>query len=57
MDHCESCTYYLYDEEYETYYCDRDLDEDEMVHFLQGSKRACPYYRSDNEYEVVRHQM
>ncbi|MBQ4473728.1 MAG: hypothetical protein IJR36_08125 [Lachnospiraceae bacterium] len=56
MDHCESCMYYVYDEEYESYYCDMDLDEDEMVHFLRGTRKDCPYYRSDNEYEVVKHQ-
>lgn len=56
MDRCESCMYYVYDEEYENYYCDMDLDEDEMVRFLRGTQKECPYYRSDNEYDVVKHQ-
>ena len=34
-----------------------NLDEDEMARFLSCAKFECPYYQSDNEYEVVRHQM
>ena len=26
---CESCAYYAYDEDYECYTCEMDLDEDE----------------------------
>ena len=25
---CDTCTFYIYDDEYECYTCDRDLDED-----------------------------
>jgi hypothetical protein len=28
---CESCAYYLYDDEYEEQYCDIDMDEDDSV--------------------------
>ena len=28
---CEMCEYYLYDDEYDYYYCDMDLDEDETA--------------------------
>ena len=31
---CDTCTFYIYDDEYECYTCDRDLDEDEMMRFL-----------------------
>lgn len=24
---CETCTYFTYDEDYEAYVCDRDMDE------------------------------
>ena len=34
-----------------------DLDEDEMLKFLSSTFDACPYYRSGDEYSVVRHQM
>ncbi|MCR4589062.1 MAG: DUF6472 family protein [Lachnospiraceae bacterium] len=57
VGNCDSCTHYLYDEESESYYCDINLDEDEMYHFLTGSNADCAYYESDNEYLVVRHQM
>ena len=42
---CESCMYYQYDEEYEEYFCDVNLDEDEMERFLRDGFRNCPYYR------------
>ena len=51
---CEFCANYIYEEEDD---CDVNLDEDEMYRFLSGNFRECPYYRSDDEYRVVRHQM
>lgn len=54
---CDSCVNYVYDEDYECYSCDMDLDEDEMARFMADSVRDCPYYQLDNEYLVVRHQM
>ena len=56
VSNCDSCNNLVYDEDYECYVCDIDLDEDDMVKFLQGNTRACPYYQSNNEYEVVKHQ-
>ncbi|MCI5752150.1 MAG: DUF6472 family protein [Oscillospiraceae bacterium] len=53
---CESCAYYVYDDEYEQYYCDMDLDEDEMGRFISGSFDNCPYYSSDDEYAIARKQ-
>lgn len=38
---CESCMNY----------------EDEMVRFVQGDFRECPYYQVGDEYRVVRKQM
>ncbi|MBR1392606.1 MAG: hypothetical protein IJ561_02085 [Ruminococcus sp.] len=55
-DMCESCAYFFYDEEYECYVCDMDLDEDELGRFIAGTKTECPYYRNGDEYEVVKHQ-
>ncbi len=54
---CETCMNYEYDEEYEYYVCTKNLDEDEMYRFITGTQRECPYYRPDDEYAVVRHQM
>ena len=36
---CENCVYYSYDEEYDAYICEMDLDEDEMVRFLSSRVR------------------
>lgn len=54
---CDSCAYYSYDEEYEAYMCDINMDEDELVRFLSDSHYSCPYYRNGDEYAVVRKQM
>ncbi|MCI6629984.1 MAG: DUF6472 family protein [Lachnospiraceae bacterium] len=54
---CESCMYYEYDEEYEYYVCQMDLDEDEMAHFMLDREFNCPYYRFGDEYTIVRKQM
>lgn len=54
---CDYCANYVYDEETETYYCDVNLDEDEYYRFLTSNVKECPYYRSGDEYKVVRHQM
>ena len=54
---CDTCAYYSYDEDYECYICDMDLDEDDMVRFLMGNTASCPYYQSNDEYLIVRHQM
>ena len=54
---CDTCTFYIYDDDYECYVCDRDLDEDEMSRFLSDQYFQCPYYRCVDEYKVVRKQM
>ena len=54
---CESCMNYEYDDDYECYVCTQDLDEDEMVRFVQGDFRECPYYQVGDEYRVVRKLM
>ena len=57
MSNCDACVNYVYDEDEEYYYCEVDLDEDEMYRFLTGTQKECPYFRADDEYAVVRHQM
>jgi hypothetical protein len=54
---CEYCAYYTYDETEDYYYCDMDMDEDEMERFMQNRQEGCPYYRNGDEYEMVKHQM
>ena len=54
---CETCTFYVYDEEYEAYLCDMNMDEDDYVRILPDRYYQCPYYRNQDEYAVVRKQM
>ena len=57
MGKCESCAFYSYDEAYDDYICEMDLDEDEMAAFLSNHRFVCPYYQTDDEYKIVRKQM
>ncbi|MBQ7581818.1 MAG: DUF6472 family protein [Lachnospiraceae bacterium] len=54
---CESCGNYLYDEEFDEYYCSMDLDEDEYGRIVSYSEYRCPYYQFADEYQVVRKQI
>lgn len=54
---CESCANYIYDEEFDEYYCSMNLDEDEYGRVASWSQYRCPYYRFGDEYEVVRKQI
>lgn len=53
---CDNCVYFVYDEEYDSYLCEINLDEDEMERFLRGGADECAYFRLDDEYGVVRKQ-
>ena len=57
QSNCDTCINFVYDDDYECYCCEMNLDEDEMAKFLADSFRDCPYYQLDNEYLIVRHQM
>ncbi len=54
---CNTCNFYVFDEEYEDYYCQVNMDEDDYVRLMTDSRYSCPYYQSDDEYKVVRKQM
>ena len=54
---CEYCGRYVYDEDYECYVFEVNLDEDEMARFMSGSMRDCPYFQHNDEYRIVRKQM
>lgn len=56
-DNCEMCVNYVYDEDDECNICLVNLDEDEMYRFLSGGWKECPYFKPDDEYGVVRHQI
>ncbi len=53
---CESCANYIYDDEFDCYFCDCQLDEDEMQRFLTQSTFNCPYYSFYDEYKIVQKQ-
>lgn len=57
MSQCDTCSNYVYDEEYDDYMCMVDIDEDEMSRMFSDSHFECSYYSYDNEYAVVKHQM
>ena len=52
---CEDCVYNTYDDELDEYICEAYLDEDEFYRLLQRGG-PCPYYRSGDDYDLVRHQ-
>lgn len=54
---CEYCVNYSYDDDYECYTCEVNLDEDEMVKFITGNFHQCPYFKMGDEYRIVRKQM
>ena len=56
MTQCESCLFCVYDEEYDDYVCDVDMDEDEFVRFLANRSDNCPYWRPGDEYITARKQ-
>lgn len=49
--------YYSYNEEYEYYQCEVNLDEDEMIRFLSGGHNSCPHFKFGDEYSIVKKQM
>ncbi len=56
MEQCETCAYYSYDEDWDCYVCEMNLDEDEYARLLQGHYQKCPYYRDGDEYKIARQQ-
>jgi len=54
---CECCVNYVYDDDFNYYACQVNLDEDEMVRFMGKSYDDCPYFRFGDEYKTVRKQM
>lgn len=52
---CETCAYNFYDEEFDIYTCEAYLDEDEIYRMLEQGGN-CKYYRSGDDYALVRHQ-
>ncbi len=53
---CEYCEYFDYDEEMDANVCTLNLDMDEMVNFMTGQTRDCPYFKFYDEYKFVQKQ-
>ncbi len=54
---CRECAYLTYDEDFDEYVCDAEIDEDDYYRLMTGHHKSCPYYRNGDEYRVVRKQM
>ncbi|MDD6263069.1 MAG: DUF6472 family protein [Clostridiales bacterium] len=57
---CESCTFWVYDENDEDYACMACPDEDDVARLVNGesvfrSKKrdCCPFYRRNDEYKTA----
>ena len=53
---CDTCEYYVYDEDWEEYVCAMRLDEDEMARYLNSKSQKCIYYKFYDEYKTVQKQ-
>ncbi len=53
---CEDCMYFDYDEMLDEDICTLDLDEDEMIRFMEHPYSSCPYYKFYDEYKTVQKQ-
>ena len=53
---CDSCMYFDYDEMLDEDVCTLDLDEDEMIRFMEHPYSSCPYYKFYDEYKTVQKQ-
>ena len=53
---CENCANYVYDEEYDSYFCQANMDEDDYGRLLASKTKECPYFNFYDEYSIVRKQ-
>lgn len=56
QSNCDTCVHYVYDDELGYSCCEINLDEDEMVKYMQNAFDDCHYYQLDDEYGIVRKQ-
>ena len=55
-DCCEKCAHYVYDNEYDEYFCDVSLDEDEMEEYMRGNNVSCAFFKFYDEYKMAEKQ-
>jgi len=53
---CDTCIHNVYDDEAGAYFCEADIDMDDMERFLSHPRYQCPYYQNNDEYAIVRKQ-
>lgn len=53
---CDMCSNYMYDEMEDYYYCNVNLDEDDMYRFMKGNVDRCSFFCADDEYRIARKQ-
>jgi hypothetical protein len=54
MSQCESCAYYVFDEDFDEYVCEADMDEDDYGRLVEDHFRDCPYYyNGDDMIEIL----
>lgn len=53
---CEECDHYIYDEDWDCYACEIELDMDDAEKIMSYSRWDCPYFRFRDEYRIVRKQ-
>ena len=41
MNICESCAYFVYDDEFDEYFCDMNMDEDDVARLMSGHYKKC----------------
>ena len=54
---CDSCSNYIYDEEYDCYECMVNMDEDDYGRLMGEDRATCPFFRAGNEYTIVNKQI
>lgn len=55
---CDDCMYFEWDEELEENFCTQSsLDEDDYARIIGDSHYSCPFYRTGNEYTIVKKQI
>ena len=53
---CETCLYYEEDELIGEPICTAYMDEDEFLRLQNNPGKGCPYWRSGDEYDLVKKQ-
>ena len=53
---CDACAYYVWDDDFEEYVCEAQMDEDDLGRVMREGRKSCPYFRDGDEYMIARKQ-